>query len=234
MNNSASLLPSEFEVGIQLGYETVGATLAIPADAHGIILFAHGSGSSRFSRRNRAVAASLNQANFATLLLDLFTRSEEARDALTGELRFNIPFLAQRLADATEWVRKDPRTRALPIGYFGASTGAAAALVAAAEHPEGIRAVVSRGGRPDLAGGSLVHVRAPTLLIVGERDVEVLHLNRLAQQQLRSPSKIEIVPEATHLFEEPGALEKVAALAKNWFAVHLEAPALIDGSGVRA
>ena len=207
--------------------------LGIPAEAHGLVIFAHGSGSSRFSRRNQHVAHRLRDAGFATLLLDLLTPAEESLDELTGQLRFNIDLLAGRLADATRFALRDARLRPLSIGYFGASTGAAAALAAAAELPETIRAVVSRGGRPDLAGrAALVRVSAPTLLIVGGNDPTVLQLNREALPLLAPEKELVVVPGATHLFEEPGALDEVARLAAEWFAKHLgrvEAPAWPEG-----
>ncbi|HEY0994546.1 MAG TPA: dienelactone hydrolase family protein [Gemmatimonadaceae bacterium] len=197
--------------------------LTVPAAATGIVLFAHGSGSSRMSPRNRQVAASLHEAGFATLLFDLLTAAEEEEDDLTAALRFDIELLADRLVVATEWVRAHPTAGQLPLGYFGASTGAAAALVAASR-VAGVRAVVSRGGRPDLAGAALSFVTTPTLLIVGGRDVTVLELNREALASLGSTQKkLVLVPGATHLFEEPGAMEQVVELAAGWFAEHLAA-----------
>jgi predicted phosphoribosyltransferase/dienelactone hydrolase len=181
------------------------------------VLFAHGSGSSRFSPRNRRVAAELQQAGFGTLLLDLMTPDEEAADRERAHLRFDIHFLAQRLIAATIWAARQDAVQGLPIGYFGASTGAAAALVAAAAFGNAVQAVVSRGGRPDLAGETLPHVQAPTLLIVGGRDEEVLRLNRAALEELRCDNQLVLVPGATHLFEEPGALEEVSRLAARWF-----------------
>ena len=198
--------------------------LAVPHDASGIVLFAHGSGSSRLSPRNRAVAQTLNAAGHATLLLDLLTSDEERVDARTLEHRFDIPLLAERLSFATVWAYEQPSVRDLALGYFGASTGAAAALVAAAQLGTLVRAVVSRGGRPDLAGTALEKVHAPTLLIVGGADPTVLALNQQALSRLRCPKSLEIVPGATHLFEEHGALERVAHLACAWFDRHL-APA---------
>jgi putative phosphoribosyl transferase len=191
-------------------------TLVEPQGVRGIVLFAHGTGSSRFSPRNQFVAEQLNAAGLATLLIDLLTQEEEQAERLTGHLRFDISLLAERLLAATDAVESG-----LPLGYFGASTGAAAALVAAAERPERVRAVVSRGGRPDLAGEALRHVRSPTLLIVGGDDRQVLELNQQALAQLEAEAELEIVPGATHLFEEPGALERVAALARAWFERHL-------------
>lgn len=196
------------------------ADLTVPPGALGVVVFAHGSGSGRLSERNRAVAAALQARGLATLLLDLLTPDEEARDRITLALRFDIPLLSARLVAAIDWVLADPALRA-PIGLFGASTGAAAALVAAAQRPQTVRAVVSRGGRPDLAGPALAAVEAPTLLIVGGADHEVIALNRQAMGHLLSLTRIEIVPGATHLFEEPGALERVAELAGDWFTAHL-------------
>jgi dienelactone hydrolase len=195
--------------------------LSLPKGARGIVLFAHGSGSSRFSPRNRYVARLLNQGKLATLLVDLLSPEEEAVDQRTAQLRFNIGLLAERLVAVTDWFVEQPNTRPLPIGYFGASTGAAAALVAAAERPKIVRAVVSRGGRPDLAGPALAHVEAPTLLIIGGSDPLVIELNRAALAQLRCEKRLVIVPGATHLFEEPGTLDEVARLARQWFERYL-------------
>lgn len=203
---------------------TLRGLLGVPENARGVVLFAHGSGSGRLSSRNNFVARSLQDAGLATLLIDLLTQEEERIDAGTGHLRFDIPFLATRLQAATEWLTQTPDTRSLAIGYFGASTGAAAALVAAAAMPDQVGAVVSRGGRPDLAGESLPEVKAPTLLIVGSRDVSVIPLNEDALGQLRCEKKLEIVPGASHLFEEPGTLEVVARLAASWFTKHLGKP----------
>jgi dienelactone hydrolase len=194
----------------------------IPAKAKGIVVFAHGSGSSRSSPRNQHVAAQLQADGFATLLFDLLTAEEESVDARTGRLRFDVSMLAERLVKVTDWLGWQPATRALHVGYFGASTGAAAALVAAAIRPDVVRAVVSRGGRPDLAGSFLGRVSAPTLLIVGGADTEVIALNRSALEHLGAPAKtLEIVSGATHLFEEVGALERVSELALRWFGRHL-------------
>jgi len=204
--------------------------LAIAPRASGIVLFAHGSGSSRHSPRNRAVARALNEGGLATLLVDLLTPAEESLDEQTGHLRFDIGLLADRLVDAADWLIANEETRSLPIGLFGASTGGGAALVAAAQRPNTVRAVVSRGGRPDLAGAALSRVRAPTLLIVGARDEPVIELNREAFERLRCEKKLEIVPGATHLFEEPGALEEVARFARDWFRRFLAPPA----AGVRS
>jgi putative phosphoribosyl transferase len=208
-------------VRIPMGKATLDGDLVVPDSAQGIVLFAHGSGSSRHSPRNRYVAEVLQRAGLATLLMDLLTTDEEAIDTQTGRLRFDITLLADRLAGATRWMVEQQQLGQLPIGYFGASTGAAAALVAAAEFPELVAAVVSRGGRPDLAGEALRRVLAPTLLIVGGRDLTVLELNRKALKELPATKSLKIVPDATHLFEEPGALEAVAQLAKNWFVLHL-------------
>jgi putative phosphoribosyl transferase len=208
-------------VRIEAGSVLLEGNLSLPEGTRGIVLFAHGSGSSRLSPRNRHVAKLLNQARLATLLVDLLSPEEEAVDLRTAQLRFNIGLLAERLVGITDWLVKEPDTRPLRIGYFGASTGAAAALVAAAERPKMVRAVVSRGGRPDLAGPALAHVEAPTLLIVGGDDLLVIELNRAALAQLRSEKRLVIVPGATHLFEEPGALDEVARLAREWFERYL-------------
>jgi pimeloyl-ACP methyl ester carboxylesterase len=204
-------------VRLQAGKVVLEGDLEIPAGAAGLVLFAHGSGSSRHSVRNRAVAEALRRAGLGTLLFDLLSAPEEAIDARTMRLRFDIALLAERLVCAVDWMAKRAEARGLPMGLFGASTGAAAALVAAAQRPALVGAVVSRGGRPDLAGAALALVSAPTLLIVGGNDPEVLDLNRQAQRALRCESKLEIVPGASHLFEEPGALDKVARLAGDWF-----------------
>ncbi|RQP27043.1 dienelactone hydrolase family protein [Burkholderia ubonensis] len=204
------------EITIPIGKARLDGTLTMPRGARGIVAFAHGSGSSRFSPRNRAVAQTLVNAGLATLLFDLLDRDEEDVDNLTALYRFDIDLLARRLSAAIGWIRAQPACGSLPIGLFGASTGAAAALVAAAREPA-VGAVVSRGGRPDLAGDALERVVAPTLLIVGARDEQVLHLNRLAAARLTCETLIEIVPGATHLFEEPGALDAVARLAAGWF-----------------
>jgi len=211
----------EREVSIDAGKVTLQGTLAVPKAAHGIVLFAHGSGSSRHSPRNRYVASVLQSHGMATLLFDLLTHEEEAVDQYTAELRFDIEFLAQRLMEATRWVMRQPETTASKVGYFGASTGAGAALVAAARLGDVVAAVVSRGGRPDLAEDALHSVPAPTLLIVGGNDEPVIGMNRSALAQLRcSEKKLVIVPGATHLFEEPGTLEQVAQVAAEWFAGH--------------
>jgi dienelactone hydrolase len=211
----------ETEVTIPVGKAVVYGNLTVPNGAKGIVLFAHGSGSSRFSTRNTQVAREINAAGIATLLIDLLTQEEEDADEFTGEFRFNIDLLAQRLEHATEWVRKNPDTKSLAIGYFGASTGAAAALIAAAKLSEQVKAIVSRGGRPDLAGQFLPNVKAPTLLIVGGDDTQVIELNEQASTQMRAERKIVVVPGATHLFEEPGKLEEVARLAISWFSTYI-------------
>lgn len=205
---------------LELPPHGLGAFLGLPERPRGLVLFAHGSGSSRFSPRNTFVARELGRAGFATLLFDLLT-PEEAQDRRRV---FDIDLLAERLLDAMRWARGDPRTDRLPFGLFGASTGAAAALVAAAEAPEEVDAVVSRGGRPDLAGPALARVLAPTLLIVGGLDEPVIALNRLAMRQMSCEVALEIVPGAGHLFEEPGTLERVVELAAAWFGRHLAAP----------
>jgi putative phosphoribosyl transferase len=206
-------------VPVEAGH--IDGDLVVPDTARGVVLFAHGSGSSRHSSRNRYVAQELNTAGLATLLIDLLTSREEEVDMRTRRPRFDIPLLARRVLHAVDWLRAEETTQALRIGCFGASTGGGAALVAAAQRPDDIAAVVSRGGRPDLAGDALPQVRAPTLLIVGGNDAPVIAMNRTAMAKLRVSVQLEIVPGATHLFEEPGALERVAALARDWFAEHL-------------
>ncbi len=209
------------EVTLSSGEVRLAGHLAIPANAAGLVIFAHGSGSSRFSSRNRFVAERLNQARLATLLFDLLTREEQAMDERTRELRFDIGLLGGRLVGVVDWAEGDDVTQGLPVGLFGASTGAAAALICAARRAEVVRAVVSRGGRPDLAADSLQAVRAPTLLIVGGLDRPVLDVNREAAAALTVENRLEIVPGATHLFEEPGKLQQVAHLAARWFALHI-------------
>jgi|SRR5882724_1986707 len=209
------------EVQIQVGREILPGNLTIPENAVALVLFAHGSGSSRRSPRNQFVARTLNGAGLATLLFDLLTPEEEATDIRNREHRFNIGLLAERLVHATRWAKQKEQTRDLQVGYFGSSTGGGAALVAAAEIPQDAGAVVSRGGRPDLAGDALPNVQAPTLLIVGGNDDIVIELNEMARDRMRGEVKLEIVPGATHLFEEPGALEKVAKLAADWFVDYL-------------
>jgi putative phosphoribosyl transferase len=209
------------EVQIPAGRAVLSGSLTIPENAVALVLFAHGSGSSRHSPRNQFVARTLNRADLGTLLFDLLTPEEETLDIYTREHRFNIVLLAARLVQATNWAKQQDQTRDLRIGYFGSSTGGAAALVAAAELSQDVAAVVSRGGRPDLAGDALPKVQAPTLLIVGGNDDIVIELNEMARDQMRCEVKLEIIPGATHLFEEPGALEKVAKLASDWFAKHI-------------
>ena len=208
------------EVQIPAGRAVLSGNLTIPENAIALVLFAHGSGSSRHSPRNRFVARTLNRAGLGTLLFDLLTPEEEALDIYTREHRFNISLLAERLVYATKWARQQEETRDQRIGYFGSSTGGAAALVAAAELPQDVGAVVSRGGRPDLAGDALSKVQAPTLLIIGGNDDIVIELNEIARDQMRCEVKLEIIPGATHLFEESGALEQVAKLASEWFSLH--------------
>lgn len=209
------------EVTIRVPEGTLGATLDIPTRPEGLVIFAHGSGSSRFSPRNRFVAQELNKSSFGTLLTDLLTQAEEERDARSAGFRFDISLLARRLQAATVWAAERFADTPLPVGYFGASTGAAAALVAAAAAGDAISAIVSRGGRPDLAGEALPRVSAPTLLIVGGNDEPVIGMNRQAQARMRCVADVVIVPGATHLFEEPGTLERVAELAAAWFRKYL-------------
>jgi putative phosphoribosyl transferase len=213
----------QHDVQVQAGRVTLEGTLAIPPDAVGAVLFAHGSGSSRFSSRNRFVAEALRGGGLATLLIDLLTPGEETIDQLTSQYRFDIPRLAERLVGAVEWLGQRSDTTDLSVGLFGASTGGGASLIAAAREPARVRAVVSRGGRPDLAGDALHQVRAPTLLVVGERDEVVIDLNRQAMARMSGIVRLEIVPGATHLFEEPGTLDEVAQLARHWFVQHLGA-----------
>jgi putative phosphoribosyl transferase len=215
MEQTATLVP--------LGRIELAGDITLPDRATGLVLFAHGSGSSHYSPRNRHVAEVLNRGAIGTVLIDLLTEEEEALDSETAELRFNITLLARRLASVTDWIVRQPELQNLGLGYFGASTGAAAALVAAAERPKIVKAVVSRGGRPDLAGPALKRVLAPTLFIVGGDDHIVLNLNYAAMVRIPAGTehKLEIVPAATHLFEEPGALDKVAALAREWFQPRL-------------
>ena len=208
---------------IPAGAVQLEGDLAVPEGARGLVLFAHGSGSSRKSSRNRFVAGLLRDRAIGTLLFDLLTANEERVDAIDARLRFNIPLLAARLVTVTDWMGKSGRAGGLPIAYFGASTGAAAALIAAAARPDTIAAVVSRGGRPDFAADALARVRAPTLLIVGSADTMVLQLNQRALEQITAPKHLAVVPGATHLFEEPGALEQVARLAGSWLVQHFGA-----------
>jgi putative phosphoribosyl transferase len=211
-------------VRVPIGDRSLNGDLGIPPRAHGIVLFAHGSGSSRHSSRNQHVARALERLDLATLLIDLLTPQEESIDDRTAQYRFDIPMLAQRLVTIVDWLGRLKETAPLPIGLFGASTGGGAALMAAADRPGEIAAVVSRGGRPDLAGPSLARVMAPTLLIVGGLDTPVIQMNRDAMQQMRGEVSLEIVPGATHLFEEPGTLERVAELAGDWFVRYLRPP----------
>lgn len=212
----------ETEVKIPVGKVALEGNLSIPEGAKGIVLFAHGSGSGRFSPRNQYVAKEFNKAKIGTLLFDLLTSKEEEQDMFTAEYRFNIGLLAERLIGATQWLKKKQHEKGLTLGYFGASTGAAAALIGAAELPDDVAAVVSRGGRPDLAADYLSRVKAPTLLLVGGLDTEVIELNRQAMAQLTSEKVLIIIPGATHLFEEPGKLEEVAKASKDWFQRYLK------------
>ena len=209
------------EIEITVDKVVLKGNLSIPKNAKAIILFAHGSGSSRFSPRNQCVAQVLRKAGLATLLMDLLTKEEELIDEQTGELRFNIEFLADRLIGAAKWLKKNSKTKNLAVGYFGSSTGAGAALIAAAKYPADIKTIVSRGGRPDLAMPYLKKVKASVLLIVGGNDTPVIGMNEEAMKQLSVEKKLEIVPGATHLFEEPGKLEEVAQLAADWFTKHM-------------
>ncbi len=213
---------TERPVRLAIDGKTLEGSLVIPKKSRGIVVFAHGSGSSRKSPRNRYVASILQEAGLATLLFDLLTGVEEKTDAITGELRFDIDFLSRRLAGALDWIAHNKETRNLNTGCFGASTGAAAALAAAAERPDIVKAVVSRGGRPDLAAGRLGEVKAPTLLIVGELDTHVLELNRQAMAQMNCINELATIPGATHLFEEQGTLPQAAHLAAGWFKKYLE------------
>lgn len=209
------------EVRVPVSQNELEGNLQIPEGAHGIVLFVHGSGSSRFSPRNQFVAQAISEKGLATLLIDLLTKEEEAIDQMTRTFRFDISLLTERLQAIVTWLKKDPKTSPLLIGLFGSSTGAAAALIAGAKIPEHIAAIVSRGGRPDLAGPFLKDVKAPTLFIVGGDDTDVIALNELALKQLTSPKILKIIPGATHLFEEPGTLEQVARLAADWFIKYL-------------
>ena len=221
--DKARKLTDETPVRIKADRLILEGSLSIPKNAKGIVLFAHGSGSSRFSPRNKFVAFELHKSNLATLLFDLLTHDEERIDVVTAQLRFDIRLLAERLILATDWITHQSNTAILKIGYFGASTGAAAALLAAAERADVVEAVVSRGGRPDLAGPALPKVKAPTLLIVGRNDPVVIDLNRKALKELKVDKDLVIVPGASHLFEEPGTLEEVAHLATIWFQKYLNA-----------
>lgn len=221
MNPETSTAIQEQPVRISLGQTMLEGDLAIPAEAKGIVVFAHGSGSGRFSSRNLFVAQYLQNEGLATLLFDLLTRREEEIDNYTMKLRFDIDLLAGRLSGATKWLIAQEGVENLAVGYFGASTGAAAALIAETRNPDVVRAVVSRGGRPDLAGQALRRVQAPTLFIVGGNDRQVIELNEEAMKQVSALKKLIIIPGATHLFEEPGALKSVAELASQWFREHL-------------
>jgi len=211
----------ESDVEVKAGGITLEGNLVVPKDSKGVVLFAHGSGSSRFSPRNRYVARALQKERFATLLIDLLTKDDEKIDVLTAEFRFNIEMLSNRLIYVTKWLKEKAETRNFATGYFGASTGAAAAIIAAAKNPNDVQAIVSRGGRPDLAIDYLPMVKVPTLLIVGGNDVLVIEMNKQAIKYLQTVKKLEIVPGASHLFEEPRALEKVARLATAWFNNYL-------------
>ncbi len=215
------MIHAQSELRIPVGNVEVAGSLTLPPSTKGVVLFAHGSGSSRFSPRNQYVAKEFNKAGIGTLLFDLLTQEEEEEDIVTAEYRFNIALLAERLIGATEWLRNDSNTRNLKVGYFGASTGAAAALIGAAKLPDNISAVVSRGGRPDLAGDYLPNVKAPTLLLVGGWDIEVIELNKQAMARMSAEAKLVIIPGATHLFEEPGKLEEVAKFSVDWFKKYL-------------
>jgi dienelactone hydrolase len=231
MSKTRSEATSGIDVSIPLGRAELQGELKVPAAANGIVLFAHGSGSSRHSPRNKYVADTLHKSDVGTLLFDLLTQEEEEQERYTRHLRFDIGLLARRLVGATKWLKTNPSIEGLPIGYFGSSTGAAAALVAAAELGDAVSVVVSRGGRPDLAGDSLPKVKASTLLIVGGRDHPVIGLNWDAYRQLQNCEKrVVIVDRATHLFEEPGALEEVARLAAEWFKTHFESTGESVGS----
>lgn len=221
MKREAEQRSEERLVRVSAGRVELEGNLDVPEGAQGVVLFAHGSGSGRHSPRNRYVARVLREAGLATLLIDLLTLDEEEVDLRTRHLRFDIGLLAQRLVGATDWLVENPQTQGMRIGYFGASTGAGAALVAAAKRPDEVGAIVSRGGRPDLAGDALPLVKAPTLLIVGGNDVPVIGMNEEALAQMRAEKRLEIVPGATHLFEEPGTLEEVARLAADWFVRYL-------------
>jgi len=220
MKQHAPALIEQRTVHVTVSRHAIEGDLSVPAHARGVVLFAHGSGSSRFSARNKRVAAVLQESGFATLLIDLLTPNEEELDRLSGEYRFDIGRLAERLIGAAEWLGATDATAALTLSMFGASTGGGAALVAAAELPDRVAAVVSRGGRPDLAGKALERVVAPTLLIVGGKDEVVLELNRTALARLHATARLEVIPGATHLFEEPGALDEVAHHAAAWFEAY--------------
>lgn len=233
MTTISDTRPIDRTVRISVDGASIEADWTMPLDARGVVIFAQGSGSSRFSRRNRMVARNLYDEKFGTLLLDLLTADEEREDALTGALRLDVKFLAERLISATQWLKDQAEAHGLPIGYFGTSTGAAAALIAAARRPDLVDAVVSRGGRPDLADIALNKVKAPTLLIVGGADAEILELNRWAYWRLNSERHLEIIQRASHLFEERGAFEKVMSLTAEWFDLHLDSqPQQWRGRGI--
>lgn len=221
MNTLIHTDPCQRAVRIPADKIVLDGNLTIPPTARGVVLFAHGSGSSRHSPRNRFVAAELQRRDLATLLIDLLTPDEESVDVVTAELRFNIPLLAQRLLHAAAWLETYVETRDLPLGYFGASTGGGAALLAAAERPDRVAAIVSRGGRPDLAGDALARVKAPTLLLVGGADEQVIALNEQAMTAMHCEKQLTLIPHATHLFEEPGALQQVARHAADWFEKYM-------------
>lgn len=222
MTNAMLSNHQESEISVKVNSSALKGNLVVPNQAQGVVLFAHGSGSSRFSPRNRHVAQTLQQSGLATLLIDLLTTGEEKKDRHTKQFRFNIGLLAERLVDTTKWLKENPTTKNLKIGYFGASTGSAAALLAAVDYPEAVSAIVSRGGRPDLVGSALTRVKAPTLLIVGGDDFPTVEMNQKAFSHLWSKKEIVIIPEATHLFEEAGALDEVARLASQWFHRYLD------------
>jgi len=221
---------NECPVKVAFGKTVLEGDLCMTANAAGLVVFVHGSGSSRKSPRNRYVAQLIRQAGLATLLFDLLTVEEESTDMKTGRYRFDIRLLANRIIGTTAWLKQNPETRNIAIGYFGASTGAAAALLASAEHPGDVAAVVSRGGRPDLARSALPYVKSPTLLIVGGRDLPVIAMNRDAYNELHTEKKLVVIPGATHLFEEPGALEEVARLANNWFVNYVASKQVVSAT----
>jgi putative phosphoribosyl transferase len=231
-NETSQPLSEPLDVRLVLPGAELGGFLTLPEEARGLVLFAHGSGSSRHSPRSHYVARILHDAGLGTLLMDLLTRDEDAVDQFTRQFRFDIGLLADRLTGAIDWLERGPETRELPIGVFGASTGAAAALQAAAARPDRARAVVSRGGRPDLAGEALARVQAPTLLIVGADDTPVIPLNEAALRQMKAPAEITLVPGASHLFEEPGTLAAASELARDWFLRHLKHEATSGSSRI--
>lgn len=222
MSNAMQSHYQEREISLEMNSIKLKGSLVVPDRAKGIVIFAHGSGSSRFSPRNRHLAQLLQELRLATLLIDLLTTAEEKIDRHTKQFRFNIGLLAERLVDSTKWLQQNPSTKNLKIGYFGASTGSTAALIAAADFPEAVGAIVSRGGRPDLAGSAVTRVKAPTLLIVGEKDLLVKEINRQAFDRLSAEKEMVIIPEATHLFVEPGAFDEVGKSAGQWFSRFLD------------